>query len=169
MSHQWGMSWRQKTMTGVEDCEKSGVVVKQTLIPVAADRPNVEVVGGAAGVATMCPALEPGPPRALESSGQSPSVTGDRAPRIEKAPTHSPQAGDSLGTKGPTSHGVVRGRKAPWVQRSVIPFAGGCVRRPYKAGAARAVHAGRARQAVSPSERPDDDGYSSRRRHELAT
>ena len=29
----WGMSWRQKTMTGVEDCEKSGVVVKQTLIP----------------------------------------------------------------------------------------------------------------------------------------
>jgi hypothetical protein len=27
----WGMSWRQKTMTGVEDCEKSGVVVKQTL------------------------------------------------------------------------------------------------------------------------------------------
>jgi predicted small integral membrane protein len=29
----WGMSWRQKTMTGVEDCEKFGVVVKQTLIP----------------------------------------------------------------------------------------------------------------------------------------
>jgi hypothetical protein len=27
------MSWRQKTMTGVEDCEKFGVVVKQTLIP----------------------------------------------------------------------------------------------------------------------------------------
>jgi hypothetical protein len=26
-----GMSWRQKTMTGVEDCEKFGVVVKQTL------------------------------------------------------------------------------------------------------------------------------------------
>jgi hypothetical protein len=25
------MSWRQKTMTGVEDCEKFGVVVKQTL------------------------------------------------------------------------------------------------------------------------------------------
>jgi hypothetical protein len=32
----WGMSWRQKTMTGVEDCEKSGVVVKQTLIPARA-------------------------------------------------------------------------------------------------------------------------------------
>ena len=29
----WGMSWRQKTRTGVEDCEKFGVVVKQTLIP----------------------------------------------------------------------------------------------------------------------------------------
>jgi HSP90 family molecular chaperone len=26
------MSWRQKTMTGVEDCEKFGVVVKQTLL-----------------------------------------------------------------------------------------------------------------------------------------
>jgi hypothetical protein len=30
----WGMSWRQKTMTGVENCEKSGVAVKQALIPV---------------------------------------------------------------------------------------------------------------------------------------
>jgi len=30
----WGMSWRQKTMTGVEDCEKSGVVVNHTLITV---------------------------------------------------------------------------------------------------------------------------------------
>jgi hypothetical protein len=29
----WGMSWRQKTMTGVEDCEKLGVAVKQALIP----------------------------------------------------------------------------------------------------------------------------------------
>jgi hypothetical protein len=28
------MSWRQKTMTGVENCEKSGVAVKQALIPV---------------------------------------------------------------------------------------------------------------------------------------
>jgi hypothetical protein len=27
------MSWRQKTMTGVEDCEKLGVAVKQALIP----------------------------------------------------------------------------------------------------------------------------------------
>jgi hypothetical protein len=29
----WGMSWRQKAMTGVEDCEKPGVAVKQALIP----------------------------------------------------------------------------------------------------------------------------------------
>ena len=35
----WGMSWRQKTMTGVEDCEKSGVVVKQTLIPEFPNQP----------------------------------------------------------------------------------------------------------------------------------
>jgi hypothetical protein len=35
----WGMSWRQKTMTGVEDCEKSGVVVKQTLIPECPNQP----------------------------------------------------------------------------------------------------------------------------------
>ena len=35
----WGMSWRQKTMTGVEDCEKSGVVVKQTLIPEYPNQP----------------------------------------------------------------------------------------------------------------------------------
>jgi len=27
------MSWHWKAMTGVEDCEKPGVVVKQTLIP----------------------------------------------------------------------------------------------------------------------------------------
>src|SRR6476660_3409383 len=35
----WGMSWRQKTMTGVEDCEKLGVVVKQTLIPKFPNQP----------------------------------------------------------------------------------------------------------------------------------
>ena len=35
----WGMSWRQKTMTGVEDCEKFGVVVKQTLIPKFPNQP----------------------------------------------------------------------------------------------------------------------------------
>jgi len=29
----WGMSWHQKAMTSVEDCDKPGVVVKQTLIP----------------------------------------------------------------------------------------------------------------------------------------
>ncbi len=29
----WGMSWRQKAMTGVEDCENFGVAVKQALIP----------------------------------------------------------------------------------------------------------------------------------------
>jgi hypothetical protein len=29
----WGMSWRQKAMTGVEDCENLGVAVKQALIP----------------------------------------------------------------------------------------------------------------------------------------
>ena len=29
----WGMSWRQKPMKGVEDCDKSGVVVKRALIP----------------------------------------------------------------------------------------------------------------------------------------
>jgi hypothetical protein len=41
----WGMSWRQKTKTGVEDCEKSGVVVKQTLIPVSRlGRSSVESV-----------------------------------------------------------------------------------------------------------------------------
>ena len=29
----WGMSWRQKAMKGVEDCEKPGGAVKQALIP----------------------------------------------------------------------------------------------------------------------------------------
>lgn len=29
----WGMSWRQKAMTSVEDCDKPGVTVKQVLIP----------------------------------------------------------------------------------------------------------------------------------------
>jgi len=29
----WGMSWRQKPMKGVEDCDKPGVVVKRALIP----------------------------------------------------------------------------------------------------------------------------------------
>ena len=29
----WGMSWYQKTLKGVEDCDMSGGVVKQTLIP----------------------------------------------------------------------------------------------------------------------------------------
>jgi hypothetical protein len=29
----WGMSWRQKALKGVEDCEKLGGVVKQMLIP----------------------------------------------------------------------------------------------------------------------------------------
>jgi len=29
----WGMSWRQKAMKGVEDCDKPGEVVKRTLIP----------------------------------------------------------------------------------------------------------------------------------------
>ncbi len=29
----WGMSWYQKAMKGVEDCEKPGGVVKQTIIP----------------------------------------------------------------------------------------------------------------------------------------
>ena len=29
----WGMSWRQKTLKGVEDCEKLGEAVKQALIP----------------------------------------------------------------------------------------------------------------------------------------
>ena len=29
----WGMSWRQKAMKGVEDCDKLGVAVKQALIP----------------------------------------------------------------------------------------------------------------------------------------
>jgi len=29
----WGMSWRQKAMKGVEDCEKPGGIVKQVMIP----------------------------------------------------------------------------------------------------------------------------------------
>src|SRR5277367_4494894 len=29
----WGMSWRQKAMKGVEDCEKPGVAVNRALIP----------------------------------------------------------------------------------------------------------------------------------------
>ena len=29
----WGMSWRQKAMKGVEDCDKLGVAVNQALIP----------------------------------------------------------------------------------------------------------------------------------------
>jgi hypothetical protein len=29
----WGMSWRQKAMKGVEDCDKPGGAVKQALIP----------------------------------------------------------------------------------------------------------------------------------------
>ena len=29
----WGMSWRQETLKGVEDCEKLGEAVKQALIP----------------------------------------------------------------------------------------------------------------------------------------
>ncbi len=29
----WGMSWRQKAMKGVEDCEKPGEAVKRALIP----------------------------------------------------------------------------------------------------------------------------------------
>lgn len=29
----WGMSWHQKILKGVEDCDMSGGVVKQTLIP----------------------------------------------------------------------------------------------------------------------------------------
>ncbi len=29
----WGMSWRQKTMKGVEGCEKPGGAVKRALIP----------------------------------------------------------------------------------------------------------------------------------------
>ena len=29
----WGMSWYQKILKGVEDCDMSGEVVKQTLIP----------------------------------------------------------------------------------------------------------------------------------------
>ena len=29
----WGMSWRQKAMKGVEDCDKPGVAVNQALIP----------------------------------------------------------------------------------------------------------------------------------------
>jgi hypothetical protein len=29
----WGMSWRQKAMKGVEDCDKPGGMVKRVLIP----------------------------------------------------------------------------------------------------------------------------------------
>ena len=29
----WGMSWRQKALKGVENCDKPGVIVKQVLIP----------------------------------------------------------------------------------------------------------------------------------------
>ena len=29
----WGMSWRQKAMKGVEDCDKPGEAVKRALIP----------------------------------------------------------------------------------------------------------------------------------------
>ena len=29
----WGMSWRQETLKGVEDCEKPGGAVKQALSP----------------------------------------------------------------------------------------------------------------------------------------
>ena len=29
----WGMSWHQKAMKGVEDCEKPGGAVKRALIP----------------------------------------------------------------------------------------------------------------------------------------
>ena len=29
----WGMSWRQESLKGVEDCEKLGEAVKQALIP----------------------------------------------------------------------------------------------------------------------------------------
>ena len=29
----WGMSWRQKAMKGVEDCDKPGGAVKRALIP----------------------------------------------------------------------------------------------------------------------------------------
>ena len=29
----WGMSWRQKAMKGVEDCDKPGEAAKRALIP----------------------------------------------------------------------------------------------------------------------------------------
>ena len=29
----WGMSWRQKALKGVENCDKPGVAVKRALIP----------------------------------------------------------------------------------------------------------------------------------------
>ena len=34
----WGMSWRQKAMKGVEDCDKPGETVKQVLIPGSPNR-----------------------------------------------------------------------------------------------------------------------------------
>jgi hypothetical protein len=51
----WGMSWRQKTKTGVEDCEKSGVAVKQALIPEFPNQPAARVVVGLSLIGSLTP------------------------------------------------------------------------------------------------------------------
>jgi hypothetical protein len=37
----WGISWRQKAMKGVEDCDKPGGMVKRVLIPGSLNYPRL--------------------------------------------------------------------------------------------------------------------------------
>ena len=41
----WGMSWRQETLKGVEDCDKPGGVVIRALIPGALNRRTLNPIG----------------------------------------------------------------------------------------------------------------------------
>jgi hypothetical protein len=61
---------------------------------------------------------------------------------------HSPQPGDSLGTKDAPSR-VIRRWKAPRVQPIAVLFAGDRVKRPYEGTHRQSVRAGRARQGPS--------------------
>jgi hypothetical protein len=87
-------------------------------------------------------------PSALESLGSRVRVTDTRRPGSKRRRVHSPQPGDSLGTKDAPSR-VIRRWKAPRVQPIPVLFAGDRRKRPYEGTHRQSVRAGRARQGPS--------------------
>jgi hypothetical protein len=117
---------------------------------------------------TECPAFGSGLHARSSPWGPASASRARRCPGSKRRKVHSPQAGDSLGTKDAPSR-VIRRWKAPRVQPMAFPFAGDREKRPCKARSATRNAPGELVKGPRFIRRPGDAGYSSRHHHVLAT